>query len=89
MTDLGLLTWYLGMQFIQHDTSITIDQSQYVKTKLQQFQYGKMGVSSPLLPDFQQQLDNDEGIIDTQYPYRSAVGSLINLMRSILQLLLV
>lgn len=49
MTDLGLLTWYLGMHFTQTDNSIFIDQSQYVAQKLATFNFVKWTVTTPLL----------------------------------------
>ena len=82
MTDLGLLTWYLGMHFTQSDDGITIDQSQYITQKLSTFNFSKWTVTTPLLVNFQVLLDNDDGIIERNFPYRSAVGSLIHLMRS-------
>jgi hypothetical protein len=82
MTDLGLLTWYLGMHFSQDSTGIAIDQSQYIVQKLDTFNFSKWSVSTPLLVNFQDLLDNDDGILEPQFQYRSAVGSLIHLMRS-------
>ena len=82
MTDLGLLTWYLGMHFTQTDEGIAIDQSQYIAQKLSTFNFSKWTVATPLLVNFQDLLDNDDGIAERNFPYRSAVGSLIHLMRS-------
>jgi hypothetical protein len=82
MTDLGLLTWYLGMHFVQNPDSITIDQHQYTLSKLKQFRVGNVGCATPLIPVFQIALDSDSGELDIVFPYRSAVGSLIHLMRS-------
>ena len=39
-------------------------------------------MSTPLLVNFQDLLDNDDHVVERNFPYRSAVGSLIHLMRS-------
>jgi hypothetical protein len=82
MSDLGLLTWYLGMHFTQKDDAIYIDQAQYIASKLTEYDITRWGCSTPLEKDFQCFLDNDESENDHKFPYRSAVGSLIHLMRS-------
>lgn len=82
MSDLGLLTWYLGMHFIQSPQSISIDQTQYISNKLGAFNFTKWECGTPLLVNFQDLLDNDEGTLESAFPYRSAVGSLIHVMRS-------
>jgi hypothetical protein len=82
MSDLGLLTWYLGMHFTQNEEGISIDQSLYIKSKLDQFDFGAWGCATPLIPDFQDIMDNDDGIKEDNFPYRETVGSLIHLMRS-------
>ena len=60
---------------------IYIDQSQYVAGKLTQYGINEWGCATPLEKDFQLMLDNDDSDRESVFPYRSAVGSLIHLMR--------
>ena len=56
MTEGGILEWYLGVGFHQlADKSIILDQSQYIKQKLEEFQdcIGKGRVSTSLPQDYQ------------------------------------
>ena len=82
MSDLGLLTWYLGMHCIQFPQSISIDQTQYISSKIEAFNFTKWECGTLLLFNFQELLDNDEGALESAFPYRYAVGSLIHVMRS-------
>jgi hypothetical protein len=70
------------MKFKQSKDGITIDQSQYITQKLEEFNFVQWTVSTPLLVNFQSLLDDDDNILEPKFPYRSAVGSLIHLMRS-------
>ena len=53
MSDLGLLTWYLGMHFSQTSDGIYIDQSQYVASKLTQYGINEWGCAKSLEKEFQ------------------------------------
>ena len=66
------------MNFSQTSDGIYIDQSQYVACKLTQYGINEWG---SLEKDFQLMLDNDDSDREYVFPYRSAVGSLIHLMR--------
>ena len=73
MSDLGLLSWELGMHFSQTDDGIFIDQAQYIAGKLKLYGISEWGCATPLKKDFQLFLDNDDTPRDTVFPYRSAV----------------
>lgn len=68
--------------FSQGENIIYIDQRQYVSTKLCQYDIEEWGCATPFEKDFKIMLDNDDGPQYTVFPYRSAGGSLIHLMRS-------
>lgn len=84
ITEGGLLEWYLGMSVDQENGNITIDQTQFLKAKLEQFQkhIGTGGASTPLPIDHISQLRAAElsTDIDATFPYRSMVGSLMYAM---------
>lgn len=85
MTDGGKLEWYLGIAFDKlQDGTVTLDQSQYLRNKLLEFDkyIGTGGVSSPLPPNYQRILieaENEEPI-QFDFPYRQMVGSLMYAM---------
>jgi hypothetical protein len=81
----GKLEWYLGISFSQqNDYSIILDQTQYIKQKLEEFQefIGKGGVSTPLPINYQKLLQSaeNEEIDKSNFPYRNIVGSLMYAM---------
>ncbi len=85
MTEGGILEWYLGVGFHQlPDKSIILDQSQYIKQKLEEFQdyIGKGGVSTPLPLDYQKCLEiaENEKYEENEFPYRKIIGSLMYAM---------
>jgi len=85
ITEGGNLEWYLGISFSQqNDYSIILDQTQYVKQKLEEFQefIGKGGVSTPLPINYQKllQIAENEEIDKSNFPYRNIVGSLMYAM---------
>lgn len=59
-----------------------MDQTQYLKDKLDKFNFGDDGASSPLSNDFLQQIENAPDDYEPNFPYRSAVGSLMYAMVS-------
>lgn len=82
MPDSDLLQWYLGIQIIQKNGEIEINQNQYVKSKLQEFanHIGDGVASTPLPANVQELLINDSTEVDKIFPYRSMVGSLMYAM---------
>ena len=75
------MTWCLGMEVVQRETSIIVNQNQYVKQKLEEFKKvldDKTKRSSPLDPNFQILLLEGENSEDyeSDFPYREIVGSL-------------
>ncbi len=85
ITDGGPLEWYLGVAFVQNDDfTISLNQNQYVAQKLEEFApyCEKGGVSTPLPLDYQRILEEaeKEETIDTDFPYRQIVGSLMYAM---------
>jgi hypothetical protein len=84
-TDGGKLELYLGIAFNKReDGVVTMDQSQYHKNKLNEFEkfIGPGGASSPLPPNYQRILIDaeKEDPINYQFPYRQMVGSLMYAM---------
>jgi hypothetical protein len=85
MDEGGPLEWYLGMSFnTSADGTITIDQTQYIKKKLDLFApfIGKGGSASPLphnVQDLLEQAASSSTTVD-HYPYRSMVGALMYAM---------
>ena len=85
ITQGGLLEWYLGVAFHRgKDGSITLDQTVYLKQKIEEFkQYiGKDRRSSPIPADYQRLLEDAKyKEISTQnFPYRKIIGSLMYAM---------
>jgi hypothetical protein len=78
------LTWYLGVRFARlSDGSLTLDQSQYLRQKLSEFDHiiGPGGHSTPLPVNYQIVLDNaKEDMVDPTFPYRQMLGSLMYAM---------
>ena len=78
------------------DCSFVLDQSQYIKQKLQEFRkyFGQGGVSTPLPLDYTRLLvsaasenedkqntnDEDDTVDEKEFPYRQIVGSLMYAM---------
>jgi hypothetical protein len=84
ITEGGPLEWYLGIFFdCKDDGSITLDQIQYLKQKLDQFEefIGMGGVSSPIPVNYQKLLEEakNENVVN-DFPYRQMVGSLMYAM---------
>jgi hypothetical protein len=83
MDDGGELRWYLGMDIQQLKDSITLNQSQYLKQKLEQFKafIGAKTAKTPLSPEFQELLIKaQDQPINKTFPYREMVGSLMYAM---------
>ena len=85
ITEGGNLEWYLGISFLQqNDYSIVLDQTQYIKQKLEEFQefIGTGGISTPLPINYQKllQIAEKEEIDKTNFPYRNIVGSIMYAM---------
>lgn len=85
ITEGGPLEWYLGISFTQSpDYSIIVDQRQYIKQKLSEFNefIGRGGVSTPLPTDYQKllQMAENEDVDTSSFPYRKIVGSLMYAM---------
>jgi transposase InsO family protein len=74
MTDLGLLTFILGVNFRHDGNSLTIDQTKYTYNLLHQFNMQNCkGVSTPMVVN--NEIDNSDPL-DKNVPYREAVGGL-------------
>ena len=85
ITQGGILHWYLGVAFCrQENGSITLDQTVYLKQKIQEFSQfiGNEKRSSPLPANYQKLLENaeKEEPSNTNFPYRQIVGSLMYAM---------
>ena len=80
----GPLEWYLGMCFDQQDDLVTMEQSQFIRNKLEMFRghIGTGGASTPLPMDYHKKLQEAELSDEyaTDFPYRSMVGSLMYAM---------
>ena len=78
----GLLKWGLGMEIIQDSTGISINQDQYIASKLLEFDdflAKDVKRSVPLDPNFQELLieANESNEVEEGFPFRSIVGSLM------------
>ena len=83
MTDLGLLTWFIGMQFIRSESSIEINQTLYVEKILKRFEMSDCHPCKiPIDPSFVNlsTVDSPELSIEETKLYREIVGSLIYVM---------
>ena len=81
MTDLGLIKWFLGIEFEQSDTGISMCQSHYLKGVLERF---GMQDCKPRTTPCEQKLDDYESPAENSAAdvtrYREMVGSLIYAM---------
>ena len=80
----GLANWCLGMEILQNENGICLNQNQYVKQKLEEFNHvleKDIKRKTPLDPKFQSVLEQAEQSTETEqnFPYRSIVGSLMYL----------
>ena len=80
----GVLQWYLGIRFDQTKCGISMDQVQFLKNKLVEFDsfVGAGGSSSPLPLDYLDLLRNEQLLKSEEpnFPYRQMVGSLMYAM---------
>jgi len=83
----NILTWYLGIKVQFHNdenglSRITLDQDQYLKEKLVEFEefIGIGGAATPLPCNYQSILDSADDAKDPKFPYREMVGSLMYAM---------
>ena len=86
MTDLGLLTYYLGIEVDQRKDCITLKQSTYAKKSLQQF---KMAECNPAKYPMEAKLQlgkDAEGSLVNPIEYRRVIGSLRYLTHTCLDL---
>ena len=87
MSSGGLATHYLGIQITQDEYGIRLNQTQYIKDKLLEFENHldpHRCFSTPLDPNFQnllQKADSDDQV-ESSFPYREMVGSLIYLTQA-------
>ena len=76
---------FIGLRITHTKSTINVDQQAYVDQKLEEFSdflHPSTCYSSPLLPDFPNQLALAENSTETEplFPYRSMVGSLVHVM---------
>jgi hypothetical protein len=77
---IGVCSWHLGMRIKQDMDRITIDQTAYLKTILERFEYlGIKNRDTPMSDVIKPPNDDDEV---TTFPYQSVVGSLIWLTKT-------
>ena len=83
----GIADHYLAIHVTQTPTEISLDQSQYIKDKLEEFAEHlgpnhQQKCSTPLLPQFQNLLieADESGELEPEFPYRKMVGALVYLM---------
>jgi hypothetical protein len=81
-TNGGILEWYLGIQFLSNTEGIAMNQSLYLKEKLNRYSryIASGGASSPLPSNFQELLQTESEPAPPNFPYRSMVGSLMYAM---------
>ncbi|KAG2404035.1 Retrovirus-related Pol polyprotein from transposon TNT 1-94 Protease [Vigna angularis] len=76
MTDLGLMSYFLGIEVVQQNDGILISQKKYATDTLKKF---KMEYSKPISIPVEEKLklkrDSDERRVDSTY-YKSLIGSL-------------
>ena len=86
ITEGGNLEWYLGVAFENgKDGSVTMNQTQYLKDKLIEFDayIGEGGYGNPLPLDYQKRLIDSKSKgerVEFDFPYRQMVGSLMYAM---------
>ena len=77
----GKAEWYLSLRIHQTDQKISLDQTQYLKAKLEEFRdflgHPNHKCKSPLNPNFQDLLlqAEESNTYEENFPYRSMVGS--------------
>ena len=82
MTDLGILTHSLGIEFIFHEYGITMTQRRYITTTLEEF--GLIDCNSsptPMLEGTKLKIDMEQPYVDAKL-YQRMVGKLIYLTQS-------
>ena len=83
MTDLGLMSYFLGIEVIQQDDGIFISQKKYAADVLKKFKMeNSKSISIPVEEKLKLKKDSDEKRIDSTY-YKSLIGSLIYLIATI------
>ncbi|XP_067940206.1 uncharacterized protein [Watersipora subatra] len=85
MDDRGPLQWFLGIDFTRHlDGTYPMSQERYARSILQRFNMGDCKpADTPAAMGLQLTNPTDEehnAFLDTKFPYRQAIGSLIYLM---------
>jgi hypothetical protein len=76
MTDLGLMSYFLGIEFLRTENGILMHQSRYAGEILKKFEMEKCNSAlSPSEPRLQLSSDVDEKEVDSTY-YRKLIGSL-------------
>ena len=79
MSDLGPISWFLGIEFVQMEGVITMSQSKYLLSKLQKYGLDKSNPrTTPCELGGYENMSNDP--IDRDLNYRELVGSLIYAM---------
>ncbi|XP_058004738.1 retrovirus-related Pol polyprotein from transposon RE1 isoform X1 [Hevea brasiliensis] len=87
MTDLGLMSYFLGLEVKQCDAEIFISQEKYVNDLLKKFMMKDCNpVKTPMITNHKYSLDDGEENADFQV-YRNLVGSLLYLTNSCLDIL--
>ncbi|XP_043805250.1 secreted RxLR effector protein 161-like [Manihot esculenta] len=77
MSDLGLMTYFLGMEIEQSHSVIFISQRKYIFDVLKRFNLNQCkAIATPFDPNMKLSKEDDDSIIDTTI-YRSLVGSLL------------
>ena len=80
MTDLGLITWFLGISFIHHTDCIEINQKLYIQKLLQRFSMDDCYTKNvPCDSSFKDEISMDSNELADPSLYRELVGSLIYL----------
>ncbi|CAJ2633078.1 unnamed protein product [Trifolium pratense] len=76
MTDLGLMTYFLGIEFLRNEQGILMHQTRYASEILKKFEMDKCNVAlSPTEPRSQLTKCAEEGDVDPTF-YRKLIGSL-------------
>ncbi|KAK2359746.1 putative mitochondrial protein [Trifolium repens] len=76
MTDLGHISYFLGIEFLRTENGILLHQSRYASEILKKFEMDKCNVVlSPAEPRFQLSSSENEKDVDPTY-YRKLIGSL-------------
>ena len=84
MKDLGPISWFLGIQFKQTPSGITMNQTFYLKGVLERFQMSDCKPRSTpceAKPDaYEDSSDDEEVIVEETRKYREIIGSLVYAM---------